>query len=219
MIVRPLHVISMAALLAAPLASAQPEEDPLPTLDELLGLDSAEDDAPKDDAEKTDAADAELDRALESGKPIADEFLEAVGLMRESATRLSSQTDTGVVTQRLQEDILRRLDELIDRAGEQSSSSSSSPSEQEQEQKQQQPDQQRRDENQANVNENQDTTNPPGGEAARLGAQATLDGARWGNLPVRLRDALLQGSSDSYSSLYKSMTETYYKRLAEEASE
>lgn len=218
MILRTLHTVSIAALVSIAGAHAQPEDDPLPTLDELLGLDSAEETDGEDVAEETDATGAELDRELDPGKPIADEFLEAVGLMRESATRLSGQTDTGVVTQRLQEDILRRLDELIDKAGEQSSSSSSSSSEQEQQQRQQ-PNQQSRDENQANINENQDTTNPPGGQDARLGAQATLDGARWGNLPERLRDALLQGSSDSYSSLYKSMTETYYRRLAEEASE
>lgn len=218
MILRTLHAVSFVALIAAGGAHAQPEDEPLPTLDELLGLHTDDDSANEESAETTDATDAELDRQLDTDKPIADEFLEAVGLMRESATRLSGQTDTGVVTQRLQEDILRRLDELIDKAGEQSSSSSSSSSEQEQQQRQQ-PNQQSRDENQANINENQDTTNPPGGQDARLGAQATLDGARWGNLPERLRDALLQGSSDSYSSLYKSMTEKYYRRLAEEASE
>ncbi|GAB5496630.1 MAG: hypothetical protein Phyf2KO_17100 [Phycisphaerales bacterium] len=218
MILRTLHAVSCAALIAAGGAYAQPEDEPLPTLDELLGLDNDSESADEESSEKTDATDAELDRQLDTDKPIADEFLEAVGLMHESATRLSGQSDTGVVTQRLQEDILRRLDELIDRAGEQSSSSSSSSSEEQQEQRQQ-PNQQSRDENQANINENQDTTNPPGGQDARLGAQATLDGARWGNLPERLRDALLQGSSDSYSSLYKSMTETYYRRLAEEASE
>jgi hypothetical protein len=210
----------VAALIASALlvhtAAGQPEDEPLPTLDELLGLDS--DDEQQEAGKETDAADAELDRVLEQTKPIADEFLEAIELMHESATRLSGSTDTGIVTQRLQEDILRRLDKLIDRAGEQSSSSSSS-SKSEAEQKQQQPNQQRRDESQANVNDNQDESSAPGGQEARLGAQATLDGARWGNLPERLRDALLQGSSDSYSSLYKSMTETYYKRLAEEASE
>ena len=40
-----------------------------------------------------------------------------------------------------------------------------------------------------------------------------------GMLPARLRQALLQGSADRYSSLYESLTETYYRRLAEEASE
>lgn len=218
----PLRAISvmLALCVLAPGAFAQPESEPkdqpLPTLDELLGIE----DKPKPETESApDAADADLDRQLAQEKPIADEFLEAVGLMRESAGRLSGQADTGIVTQRLQEDILRRLDQLIQRAGEQSSSSSSSSQSQQQQDQQQQPSQQRRSENQQASGEPQDRPEGPAGEDARLGAQAILDGARWGNLPERLREALLQGSSDSYSSLYRSMTEAYYKRLAEEASE
>ena len=203
-------------LMLAPMAYAQPEDEPLPSLDDLLGL---EDEKKPEHETGPDAADAELERQLAEAKPIADEFLEAVGLMRESAGRLTGQADTGVVTQRLQEDILRRLDELIDRAGQQSSSSSSSQSQQQQQQQQQQPNQQRREEAQQNQGEPSDKQDGPAGQEAQLGAQAVLDGARWGNLPARLREALLQGSSDSYSSLYKSMTEAYYKRLAEEASE
>ena len=209
--------VMLALCVLAASAFAQPESEPkdrpLPTLDELLGIE----DAAKPETESApDAADADLDRQLANEKPIADEFLEAVGLMRESAGRLSGQADTGVVTQRLQEDILRRLEQLIQRASEQSSSSSSSSQSQQQ---QQQPSQQRRSENQQASGEPQDRPEGPAGEEARLGAQAILDGARWGNLPERLREALLQGSSDSYSSLYRSMTEAYYKRLAEEASE
>ena len=45
---------------------------------------------------------------------------------------------------------------------------------------------------------------PPGGAA------------RWGNLPEHLRDALTQGVTDRFSSMYKATTEKYYKRLAEE---
>jgi hypothetical protein len=41
-------------------------------------------------------------------------------------------------------------------------------------------------------------------------------GAAWGALPERLRDALTQGLSDRYSSLYEGATESYYRRLAEE---
>ncbi|MCA9271771.1 MAG: hypothetical protein KDA31_01875 [Phycisphaerales bacterium] len=209
---------ALTLTLSAPIAYAQPEEEPLPSLDELLGLEEKDESAPAHEVD-TDAADADLNRELAQAKPIADEFLEAVGLMHESAGRLGTQNDTGVVTQRLQEDIIRRLDELIDRAGQQSSSSSQSQSQQQQ-QNQQQPNQQRREqEQQQNQGEPSDRQEGPAGQDAQLGAQALLDGARWGNLPQRLREALLQGSSDSYSSLYKSMTETYYKRLAEEASE
>ena len=211
--------LALTLALIAPAAVAQPEDEPLPSLDELLGLEDKESPKPEHEVD-TDAADAELNRELAQEKPIADEFLEAVGLMHESAGRLGSQSDTGMVTQRLQEDIIRRLDELIDRAGQQSSSSSQSQSQQDQQSQQEQPNQQRREEEQQqNQGEPSDRQDGPAGQDAQLGAQTILDGARWGNLPDRLRQALLQGSSDSYSSLYKSMTETYYKRLAEEASE
>lgn len=220
---RPFQLVLLVSLsLCVFHAQAQPEEDPLPTLDELLGLDESGDASDDTDAEdapvRTDAADDELDRELDPAKPIADEFLEAVNLMRESAGRLSDQTDTGAVTQRLQEDILRRLDELISKSSEQSSSSSSSSSQQQQQQ-QQQPNQAQRDMSNQNVTEGEDAQDAPAKQDARLGAQATLDGARWGSLPERLREALLQGSSDRYSSLYQSMTEMYYRKLAEEASE
>ncbi len=221
---RPFHLVLMMSLSLCVLnAQAQPEEDPLPTLDELLGLDESGDESDDTDGEdapvRTDAADDELDRELDPEKPIADEFLEAVNLMRESAGRLSEQTDTGAVTQRLQEDILRRLDELISKSSEQSSSSSSSSSSQQQQQQQQQPNQAQRDMSNQNVTEGENAQDAPAQQDARLGAQATLDGARWGSLPERLREALLQGSSDRYSSLYQSMTEMYYRKLAEEASE
>ena len=51
--------------------------------------------------------------------------------------------------------------------------------------------------------------------------RARLDTARaaWGNLPERVRDSLLEGSSDYFSALYEAMTEAYYKRIAEEAKE
>ena len=40
----------------------------------------------------------------------------------------------------------------------------------------------------------------------------------WGNLPERVRDMLLQGSKEKFSSLYKQLTREYYRRLAEEGS-
>ncbi len=41
-------------------------------------------------------------------------------------------------------------------------------------------------------------------------------GAAWGNLPARLRDALLQGSGDVTSAKWEALTREYYKRLAEQ---
>lgn len=49
---------------------------------------------------------------------------------------------------------------------------------------------------------------PPAGSAAS-----------WGNLPEHVRNALTQGRSDRFSSLYQQLTERYYRRLAEDRSE
>ncbi len=59
------------------------------------------------------------------------------------------------------------------------------------------------------------STTPP---ARRDGAlRPGLDAARaaWGSLPERLRDMLLQGSGEKFSTTYERLTEEYYRRLAE----
>ena len=40
----------------------------------------------------------------------------------------------------------------------------------------------------------------------------------WGKLPKRLREELQQGRGDEYASMYRKLTDEYYKRLAEEGS-
>ena len=196
----------------------QPEEQ-LPSLDELLGLEDAE--TPRD-GEAIDPARADLDRTLESPGSLGDAFEQAVRLMDDSADRLRTAKDTGIVTQRIQEDILTRLQTLIDQAQQQqsSSSSSSSSSQQQQQQQQNQPNQQNQQSQtpQRADGEPSEGADAPAGQDARPG-QATLNAAAWGALPERLRDSLLQGSAEGYSSLYRSLTEAYYRRLAEEASE
>ncbi|MEL6498955.1 MAG: hypothetical protein AAF937_06850 [Planctomycetota bacterium] len=193
---------------------AQPAGDPLPTLDELLGLESAADDA-------ADAVEQELESELEQADAISDAFVEAVGLMTQSADRLADTGDAGIVTQRIQEDILKKLEQLIEDAQQGSSSSSSgSGSPQQSQQNRQQPNQRQ----QQQAAEQRSDGNPdqfsdgPAGEAAQPG-DASMNAAAWGALPERLRDALLQGSAEGYSSMYRSLTEAYYRRLAEEASE
>ena len=58
---------------------------------------------------------------------------------------------------------------------------------------------------------------PPGGRDAELNERLEASRAAWGALPARTRDALLQGSSDSFSSLYRHLTEDFYRRIAEDA--
>jgi len=197
----------------------------LPSLDELLGLDP-EPGQPDADVPvlPVDPDQAALDRQLTQGE-MSQALEEAVNLMDETATRLGDAQDVGVTTQRLQEDILARLDAVITSAEEQSSSSSSSsssPSSQQQQQQQaNQPGQQQQggqqnSEGDPNQGENTTEGTPPGRSDGAMTAPVAPDGGVWGRLPPRVRDSLVQGSTDVFSSLYRRMTEMYYKRLAEE---
>lgn len=192
-------------------AETPPEED-VPTLDELLGLEEegAEREQPLDPTQE------ELDRKL-SGEESAESFREAARLMGEVADRLQSSSDVGIDTQRLQEEVIRRLEMIINSAPQQQqqrqqqSSSSSSPDQQQNQQQQQQRQQQ------AGQGENQQENLPPGAEDPNLGPAPALGSALWGALPQRVRDSISQGTSDQFSAIYQGLTEAYYRRLAEEA--
>ena len=98
----------------------------------------------------------------------------------------------------------------------QKSKSKSKPEDSPSEQQQQQ--QQQSSQSQSKPSSSQQTSTG-GGPARQDGPLKTpLPGgeASWGNLPPHVRDALRQGSSDRFSSLYRTLTEEYYKRLAEQ---
>jgi hypothetical protein len=189
--------------------------DALPTLDDLLGIEGAAEEGGAAELPGEDR-DEELDRLL-SGGEIADEFRAAVELMGRSAVRLGSARDTSVRTQRLQEDVLRKLDKLIADAENraQQSSSSSSSSSQSQQQMQNQPNQQGQ-QQQPGGGDNQAEVDPPGLRTGPLRPEEAADLAAWGSLPARVRDALVQGSTDRFSATYRKLTEAYYRMLAEE---
>lgn len=206
-------LLSMALVASAGAQDTDPP-DPLPTLDELLGLDTFDAPDAGEPAPPT-RAEEELQRLL-TGEEIAGELATAVDLMDRSARRLTSARDTSITTQRMQEDVLRALDKLIadaQRRGQQSSSSSSSSSSQQQQQSAQQPRQQS-----APTASNQNTgeATPPGRADGPLGPERAADLATWGNLPARLRDALVQGAGDRFSATYRRLTEEYYRKLAED---
>lgn len=193
------------------------EPDPLPTLDELLGLDETGQPATPDQS-IIDPNKAELDQVL-SPKQAGEAFSQAVGLMDQVATRIGEQNDVSITTQRLQEDILRMLDQVIESAennnsggGGSSSSQSSSSSSEQQPDQQQQPGETP---GSSPSNESGDSPMPGGTSTARPGDEVAPDGVNWGSLPSRVRDALSQGISDQYSELYRAITEEYYKALAE----
>lgn len=218
-----------------PASPAQPEQPKAdkpaspkpPSLDDLLGLPSDKKPGNKQDKPKADKPAAQdpnqaaLERML-TQQEMAEQFVQAAKLMSQTADRLEQSRDTSIQTQRIQDDIIRKLDQIIADAKKQqkqSRSKSSSSSKSQDQQQQDQPQQGSQAQNQ-----NEQRTNTPAQQAgmAPTGNEAQLNpevarGAQWGNLPARYRDALLQGNADTFSLMYKKWTEAYYKRLAEEA--
>ncbi|MBI1369698.1 MAG: hypothetical protein GC162_13715 [Planctomycetes bacterium] len=198
-----------------------------PTLDELLNIPvPTKPDAPaKPDAPKS--------AAPEGDKPImpdvkvpgedagaGDAFKLAVTDMRQAGEQIADAHDTGLDTQRTQERVIARLDQLISELSKQQQSSKKKPKDQQQDTgSQQNQQQQQQSQQQANSQEAaKDTTLDHGQvENGRLNDEPLTEKlSEWGNLPPRLRDQLLQGLEDRFSQLYRNMTERYYRRLGEQ---
>lgn len=212
-------------------ADTPPDEDRPKTLDELLGLDEG-DESGADAA--GEAAAGELERALEEEPDPRDSFVDAIGLMEFVSTRLEDELDTGIGTQRAQQEVMDRLQELLDSAKKseknQSSSSSSSSSSQSQSQSQSDPGKQRGESQGEQGDQSQNSESQQGGAqqgdeqdgegttqrpAGDLNAQLDEDDEEWGALPQRIRDMVVQGRRDYVAPLYKRLTDEYYRRLAE----
>ncbi|MEM1107611.1 MAG: hypothetical protein AAGH99_02870 [Planctomycetota bacterium] len=205
-----------------------------PTLDELLDLaPPPTQDAPETEQERAPAQPTDEVEARLNGQQAADAFAEAVKDMSIVAERLGDERDPGLDTQRLQESILARLDQIIEAAEQQQQSSSSSgggggsssnqdSSAQNAEQGQQPGGTPQPGQGQAQAQANAGGENPGGFSPGQVGAvdpgQGAIDEVRseWGALPPRLRDELTNGLDEPYSPVYRSLTEAYYRRLAEE---
>ncbi len=200
-----------------------------PTLDDLLNLTPAPTTPPKPTS--ADAPAPAQPPAHVPTQPGGDEFNQVIADMQQAAERLGAGRDPGLDTQRLQQTILDRLDQLIAAASQQqqqnssssSSSSSSSQSQQEQAgQNQQQQQGQRQQGAQAQAQAQAGATpgqngNPAQPESGQTAGALDELRAEWGNLPPRLREELLQGHDEKFSPVYEELTEAYYRRLAEEA--
>lgn len=212
-------ICALCVLVISHSAVAQPApavRKPLPTLDQLLGLAPADGEpgspAP---ALSPDAGRQDLDQRLKEPS-IDDQFEEAVGLMGRSASRLTTGNDTGLDTQRIQEDTLKKLDALISQMQKQQQQSKGSP-------QQSQPQGEQRDQPkpaQASRSEQRSTdstsTDAPARRDGPLRPGLESAKAAWGALPARIREMLLQGSGEKFSSGYDKLTEDYYKKLAEQ---
>ncbi len=107
---------------AVPPKTNAPKKDAPKSLDEVLGIPSsggkAGDDKstlPNDAAPALDKAHDRVEKALDE-KALEDLMRQALGGMRVSADRLSKETDSGLGTQRVQQDVIAKLDTLIEDA-------------------------------------------------------------------------------------------------------
>ena len=213
------------------------EKAPPRSLDDLLGVPAgAEGKSPTESAE--DAARREQEKRLERSlneASMQDLVQRAMDGMKTAAERLTDARDPGLGTQRVQEDVVRPLDRLLEEAqkrqGKKSSSSKSGskkkqPSKQndgKQDPSEQNGQQQRQ--NSRSASSQSDASDPGDGEKSETrddGVAETSELAEtrieWGQLPERVRELVLQGRRDRVSTIYERLTREYYRRLAEEAS-
>lgn len=210
------------------IASGQSDQ---PTLDELLELAPAESTEPTMTQPGSEATDevSQTEELLESVDEVlnvddaADVFEQAVDEMDRVSRRLGRSFDAGVETQRMQESILRKLDQVIKAAKQQNSGADgSSGGQREQDQGAEQLARQ--------AGQGQDGQPQGTGRQASSGAagstapiepenqDAAIEQLRkeWGVLPPRVREELSDGLRERFSPLYRRMTEAYYKALAEQ---
>ena len=240
-------LIAFAALLF-PVQETPPSTDPpkdppagqegSSTLDDLLGID--EGDSPESGSEES----TDIDPITEGEQKKLDDLLNERSLQEnldsaitdmEIAARMIGRTrSTGIEVQRIQEEIMSRLDAVIEEAmrqqqQQQQQQSSSSQQQQQQEQQSepgevpQQPSQ--TDQQQSGDAGQQQTTGESSEQLAQDRREAELEmmfkesDVEWGNLPERMRSILRQGLRESVSRMYQELTESYYRRIAEDASE
>jgi hypothetical protein len=234
-------VVAAACTLASPTAGVEPSSpppaQPTPvapdpkqeearttpsTLDDLLGIE--EDDAPAADAASGAAAQTrqkDLDNALAKTSP-SDALSQAVARMGVSAQLLDGMFDPGLGTQRVQQEILAKLDELIEMAQNNPSSSSSSSSSGTSSSPARGAPKPSPQPGKPNAGARNDSPTDSAEGDSPLKQQDDINTAidesrtEWGSLPPRVRDMMLQGRGGRFSSLYQRLTEEYYKRLAEE---
>ncbi len=202
-----------------PEPSDAPADSPTtPSLDDLLGLEGPPDNAAEQAARQNRE---ELDRRL-SDVQLSDVFVVALEKMHVSAELLDVDLNSGLGTQRVQQDILAKLDQLIDIAKQMSQQrqkssggGASEPKPQPGAEQQSQPSDSRAG---GGTQGGGQAINPPPGQAGDINTIIEETDTEWGHLPDRLRD-MLQQARDSYKSrMYRTLTEEYYKRLAEEGS-
>ena len=180
-----------------------------------------------------------LERSLDEAS-LQDLVERALEGMKTASARLSDARDPGLGTQRIQEDVIKSLDRLLEEAAKQqkkgSGKSSQSKSSKSQDSKsgdpsekngQQQGDKKGKPSKGASAGESaseQSSSNDesvpadvPLNDATAAGTELSESRIEWGQLPARVRELVLQGRRDKVSTLYERLTREYYRKLAEEA--
>ncbi len=226
---------SLAVVLGLCCAGVVMGQAEQPTLDDLLDLtpppppDTPQADTSDTDQSATPAPDVDLNESVGRALLVsdaADAFEQAVNEMDDVSRRLGRALDAGVETQRMQESILRKLDQVIKAAKDQSSSGGGGGSGEPQKQ-----------DKGGDELAQQKPGAGQGGDEAQPGGQQASSGAagsgspikpegqdtpieqlrkEWGVLPPRVREELSDGLRERFSPLYRQMTEAYYKALAEQ---
>ncbi len=199
-----------------------------PSLDDLLEIEGGGDTSQNDTAAEMERR-RTLDAALAEQEP-EQAFRTAVTEMLASVELLRERRSTGLGTQRVQERIVDRLQVLIDSARRQQQQQQQQQQSSSSSQQQQQQDPGRRSEDSQDGRESRDSrsrrddgdpdgssTEAPPPESATLEGVLDESQVEWGSLPPRVRELITQGMRDQMSQLYRSLTEAYYRRMAEEA--
>ena len=230
------------SLQEAPPSSDPPSDPPngeagSSTLDDLLGIDEegSPDPGPEEETDIDPVTEAErkkLDDLLNE-RSLAENLDAAINDMQVAARMIGRSKSTGIDVQRVQEEIMSRLDAAIEEAmrqqqQQQQQSSSSQQQEQQEQQSEpgevpQQPGQSEQQQSgdagqQQTTGENTDQL-PQDRREAELEMMFKESDVEWGNLPERMRSILRQGLRESVSRMYQELTESYYRRIAEDASE
>ncbi len=187
------------------------------SLDELLGLD--EQSNTDEEQSLPDIGQSITEDANQDAPPIAKMFLDAIEAMNKSFEQLQNKGNTGLITQRYQEEAIHKLTILIEQAQKenkknQQQSTGNKPPTEPGDSPPKQNDSQQQD---SQAGENQGTDSRPAGQPGQEGGNISEARMEWGQLPARVREMLIQGRSDKPASMYRKLTETYYKRLADES--
>ncbi len=207
-----------AAKKPAPAKPAKKKANPDASLDELLNIPGKKKPGPnkKPDTPKINKP----DKDIKIKENIGETFSEAVKEMKIAGNRLTDDKDTGLDTQRVQKNVISKLDQLIDQYRKQQSGGKGKP--------------QSGQDQDTGTQGSQSKGSQPGpatGQGTEAAQNAGSSGSvqhgdkgdrpeatgeeEWGNLPPHIRKELLQGRTSKFSQLYKRLTEKYYKRLAD----